>query len=324
MGELTLPDVKANFEQRSTSGEFQSVAGQKHETGRQFTTRETVAAELATIGHMKQGQNTVEPIMRIDDAQKQAETREFLNPSQQSAIQDVLTSHDRVQGIQGLAGTGKTTTLASIREGAEKNGYAVEGSLLPAEPAQQLRDAGISADTLQGFLGRGGQQQMAGDPDRRHLYMVDESSLASTRQMQAFMEKIGPQDRVLLIGDIRQHQGVDAGKPFEQMQQAGMRTALLDTIVRQKGPGAASRGRALIQKRDLYRSRSPATGRDASRRYRTTPAASPRLPRTMQRDLRTLWSSLQTTRVGVTSMKPSEQSCRTWASYRKTAARWTC
>ena len=77
---------------------------------------------------------------------------------------------------------------------------------------------------------------MAGDPDRRHLYMVDESSLASTRQMQAFMEKIGPQDRVLLIGDIRQHQGVDAGKPFERMQQAGMRTALLDTIVRQKDP----------------------------------------------------------------------------------------
>ena len=98
MGELTLPDVKANFEQRSTSGEFQNVTGQKHETGRQFTTRETVAAELATIGHMKHGQNTVEPIMKIDDAQKQAATHEFLNPSQQSAIQDVLTeprSHTR-------------------------------------------------------------------------------------------------------------------------------------------------------------------------------------------------------------------------------------
>ena len=131
---------------------------------------------------------------------------------------------------------GKTTTLSSIREGAEKNGYAVEGFAPTSRAAQQLRDAGISADTLQGFLVRGGQQQMAGDPDRRHLYMVDESSLASTRQMQAFMEKIGPQDRVLLIGDIRQHQGVDAGKPFEQMQQAGMRTALLDTIVRQKDP----------------------------------------------------------------------------------------
>jgi ATP-dependent exoDNAse (exonuclease V) alpha subunit len=66
--------------------------------------------------------------------------------------------------------------------------------------------------------------------------MVDESSLASTRQMQSFMEKIGPQDRVLLVGDTRQHQGVDAGKPFEQMQQAGMQTSQLDQIMRQKDP----------------------------------------------------------------------------------------
>jgi hypothetical protein len=45
-----------------------------------------------------------------------------------------------------------------------------------------------------------------------------------------------PQDSVLLIGDTRQHQGVEAGKPFEQLQQAGMRTAQLDQIVRQKAP----------------------------------------------------------------------------------------
>ena len=41
---------------------------------------------------------------------------------------------------------------------------------------------------------------------------------------------------MLLIGDVRQHQGVDAGKPFEQLQQSGMRSSLLDRIVRQKDP----------------------------------------------------------------------------------------
>ena len=68
------------------------------------------------------------------------------------------------------------------------------------------------------------------------LNSAQAQSLASTRQMQAFLEKIGPQDRVLLVGDTRQHQGVDAGKPFEQMQAAGMRTSHLDRIVRQKAP----------------------------------------------------------------------------------------
>jgi ATP-dependent exoDNAse (exonuclease V) alpha subunit len=45
---------------------------------------------------------------------------------------------------------------------------------------------------------------------------------------------------VLLIGDTRQHQGVEAGRPFEQLQEAGMRTARLDEIVRQKDPALKS------------------------------------------------------------------------------------
>jgi conjugative relaxase-like TrwC/TraI family protein len=236
MGDLTYKQVRVNFDQRHGSGEFQIVNGQKHETGRQFTTRETIAAELATVGHMRRGQDTIEPILPKDQANAHAATRELLNPAQRRVIEEVLTSHDRVHGLQGLAGSGKTTALETIREGAERNGYAVEGFAPTSRAAAQLREAGISADTLQGFLVRGGQKQANGDPDRSHLYMVDESSLASTKQMQSFMEKIGPQDRVLLIGDTRQHQGVHAGKPFEQMQQAGMQTSQLDQIMRQKDP----------------------------------------------------------------------------------------
>ena len=236
MGDLTYGQVRDNFEQRQITGEFQHSPGQKHDTGRQFTTRDAIAEELATIKHMQQGQHTVEPIMRQEDAAAHARTREFLNPAQQRAIEEVLTSQGRIHGLQGLAGSGKTTTLEAIREGAERNGYAVEGFAPTSRAAGQLRDAGIQADTLQGFLTRGGVERSAGDPNARHLYMLDESSLASTRQMQSFLEKIGPQDRVLLVGDTRQHQGVDAGKPFEQMQEAGMRISQLDQIVRQKDP----------------------------------------------------------------------------------------
>ncbi len=137
--------------------------------------------------------------------------------------------------IAGGTGSGKTTALATIREGAEQSGYAVEGFAPTSKAAHQLREAGISANTLQSFLKRG-DERTVGDPASRHLYMLDESSLASTRQMRDFLDKVCPQDRVLVIGDIRQHQGVDAGKPFEQMQDAGMRTAQLDRIVRQRDP----------------------------------------------------------------------------------------
>jgi ATP-dependent exoDNAse (exonuclease V) alpha subunit len=175
-------------------------------------------------------------MMGRDQAASQSGTQTFLNPSQRAVIQDVLTSPDRIHGLQGLAGTGKTTVLASIREGAEKSGYAVEGFAPTSRAAAQLREAGISATTLQSYLARGGKGDTAGDPASRHLYMLDESSLASTKQMRAFLTKIEPQDRVLVIGDTRQHQGVDAGRPFQQMQEAGMRTSQLDQIMRQKDP----------------------------------------------------------------------------------------
>ena len=58
--------------------------------------------------------------------------------------------------------------------------------------------------------------------------------------MREFLARLGPTDRVLLIGDTRQHQGVEAGRPFEQLQQAGMRTAKLDEIVRQRDPSLKS------------------------------------------------------------------------------------
>ncbi|HTC92481.1 MAG TPA: AAA family ATPase [Terriglobales bacterium] len=69
---------------------------------------------------------------------------------------------------------------------------------------------------------------------RSNLYIIDESGLASTRQMNVFLHRLGNQGRVLLVGDIRQHQAVEAGRPYQQLQEAGMRTARLDEIVRQK------------------------------------------------------------------------------------------
>lgn len=233
MGETTYPQARACFEARIASGEFQAVPGQKHDTGRQFTTQQTIRAEREVMRRLEQGQNQAPQIMPIQDAIALTENRQHLNPAQRSAIEQVLTSRDVIQGLQGSAGVGKTTALESVRQGAEERGYTVEGFAPTSRAAHQLRDAGIAADTLQGFLARA---QTADDPSRRHLYMVDESSLASTKQMRDFLEKIGPEDRVLLIGDTRQHQGVEAGKPFEQLVEAGMGTAQLNQIVRQKDP----------------------------------------------------------------------------------------
>ena len=147
-------------------------------------------------------------------------------------FQDAFVNGVKVAMVLGPTGSGKTTALETIREGAEQKGYKVEGFAPTSRAAGQLRDAGIEATTLQSFLAR----KLDENPNQPRLYMLDESSLASSKQMRAFLQKVSPQDRVLVIGDTRQHQGVEAGKPFEQMQQAGMRTSHLDQIMRQKDP----------------------------------------------------------------------------------------
>ena len=229
MGETTYAQVRAEFDSRQKGGEFLIREGQKYDTGRSFTTPETVAHERTNVRHVLEGRNAAEPMMSAAKAQAQANTEPRLNSRQRAVIEEVLTSSDRVHGLQGLAGSGKTTALRIIRQGAERSGYTVEGFAPSSKAAGALRDAGVEARTLQSFLA-----SKQADPEGKRLYMLDESSLASSRQMRGFLEKVGPNDRVLVIGDTRQHQAVDAGRPFQQMQDAGMRTAKLDEIVRQK------------------------------------------------------------------------------------------
>lgn len=232
MGEVTYPDVRRNFEARHHAGEFLIVEGGKHDSGRYFTTRQTIAQEQQIVRIMCEGQNQLAPIMPIGEAIRAADAHIHFNKAQRTVMEDVLISPDKIQGLQGLAGTGKTSTLSAIREAAETKGYEVSGLAPTSRAAQQLQDAGVVASTLQGFLARGPQQESG----QKTLYLVDESSLASTRQMQDFLQRLGPQERVLLIGDTRQHQGVEAGRPFEQLQAAGMHTSKLDQIIRQKDP----------------------------------------------------------------------------------------
>jgi conjugative relaxase-like TrwC/TraI family protein len=237
MGDITYSQVRANLDARLATGEFQIVERSQSQPARQFTTAKTIEAEREIVHRVTEGNNQVEPVLSRVQAVNVADQHPHLNRAQQSVIEDVLSSPDRIQGIQGFAGAGKTTTLSVVRSAAETQGYTVEGFAPTSRAARQLGDAGVEAGTLQGFLARSPNTVA---PDQKHFYFVDESSLASTNQMRELLSRLGPHDRVLLIGDTRQHQGVEAGRPFEQLQEAGMRTAKLDEIVRQKDPALKS------------------------------------------------------------------------------------
>jgi ATP-dependent exoDNAse (exonuclease V) alpha subunit len=156
-----------------------------------------------------------------------------LSESQRAAVEQILSSGDQVTALEGTAGTGKTTALAAVRDAAEREGYQVEGFAPTSRAAQKLNEAGISASTLQHHLARTAEEPRT---DQKRLYVLDESSLASTKQMHTFLHRLRTDDRVLLVGDVRQHEAVDAGRPYRQLQEAGITTARLNDLVRQKDP----------------------------------------------------------------------------------------
>jgi ATP-dependent exoDNAse (exonuclease V) alpha subunit len=240
MGEANFAQVRQEFDKRVQTGEFRAPEpnsrqyGPKHKD-QQYTTAAMLRMERETIGQMQEGNRRgygdpmlVEGRVRIEAEDRHPE----LNAGQRQAVDEVFLSREKIVGLDGVAGAGKTTTLAVVREGAEQAGYKVEGFAPTSRAADKLSEAGIETKTLQAHLARG----QRADTGEHRLYVMDESSLASTKQMHEFVSRLHPNDRVLLVGDTRQHESVEAGRIFAQLQDAGMKTVKLEEIVRQRDP----------------------------------------------------------------------------------------
>jgi conjugative relaxase-like TrwC/TraI family protein len=235
MGHASYSQVRDEFEQRVMRGEFRAIARTDGRAASQYTTAEMMRMEREIVGHMQRGNQRgyddpmlVSPRLRIWTEDRHPE----LNRSQRKAVDEIFVSRENIVGLDGVSGAGKTTTLSVVREGAEAQGYKVEGFAPTSRAAHKLAEAGMETSTLQHHLAKGAQP----DAGEKRLYVLDESSLASTRQMHEFIERLHRNDRVLLVGDSRQHEAVEAGRPFAQLREAGMRTSTLNDIVRQRDP----------------------------------------------------------------------------------------
>ena len=216
--------------------------------GESLTTDRALADEKETIALMERGQGAVRPVMRRWMATPLLH-RGRLNTGQREAVKAILGSRDRTVGVQGYAGTGKTVMLGRARKLAERAGYRTVGLAPSASAARTLaREAGIESETLQRFLARHdgvaeGRLSRGGERDlraafRKTVLVVDEGSLASTVQARDLLRIANRLriPRLVLVGDEKQLDAVDAGKPFAQLQKAGMTTAVMDEILRQKDP----------------------------------------------------------------------------------------
>src|SRR5690349_15784016 len=234
LGLTTHEAVTSEMRRRQERGEFIDIIRDHHLP--EATTQRMLKMEQENIQTVIDGNGSSPAVVRAsrvkDVVANSAQNHQLkLNPNQQSALETILSSKDQILGLQGGAGTGKTTVLSVLRDAAEKEGYQVRGFAPTTRAAKQLAESGIETETLQKFLRRRQEPTTS-----KQLFVLDESSLASTKQLHKFFGRLEAEDKVLLVGDVRQHQAVEAGSPFEQLQKHGMTTAQLNEIVRQRDP----------------------------------------------------------------------------------------
>lgn len=248
----TVDHVEARVNALTRSG---ALALGKGEHAGWLASREALELERGILAAVDQGRGAVSPILERSDATARVKAVAALNhgitlnAGQEQAASMVLASRDRIVAIQGVAGAGKSSVLKPVaqllrEEGKEVLGLAVQNTLV-----QMLeRDTGIRSMTLSRFLGR--WERLLQDPGNgalareaqgalgEHVLVLDEASMVSNEDKAKLVQlaNLAGVFRLVLVGDRRQLGAVDAGKPFDLVQQAGIERATMAVNLRARDP----------------------------------------------------------------------------------------
>ena len=136
-----------------------------------------------------------------------------LDPEQRAAFAHA-TSAKGFAMIAGEAGTGKSATLAAIRDAYEADGYRVQGLAWTNSVVQDLRAEGFDpAATISAELFR--QNSGRGKWDGRTVLLIDEAAMLATSHLTAVMRTASAAGaKVILAGDDAQLRSVERGGLF--------------------------------------------------------------------------------------------------------------
>tara|TARA_A100001391_G_scaffold185900_1_gene154743 strand:- start:3619 stop:6555 length:2937 start_codon:yes stop_codon:yes gene_type:complete len=243
----TLADIEHRVDQLLRQGYLQKGKG----TDRHLvTTRDAIGLEQRIIAAVESGRGHGTAVVEADVAGERLQALSqlkyglTLNPGQEGAGRLLLASHNRIVAIQGVAGAGKSTVLKPVAEILREEGRSVLGLAVQNTLVQMLeRDTGIPSMTVARFLRQ--HQGLLEGADQARLaearaslrgttVLLDEASMVGNADKEKLVRlaNLLQLDRFASIGDRKQLGAVDAGKPFDVMQKAGVETAIMSINLR--------------------------------------------------------------------------------------------
>jgi Ti-type conjugative transfer relaxase TraA len=121
--------------------------------------------------------------------------------------------------VVGYAGTGKSAMLGVAREAWGAAGYEVQGVALSGIAAENLESgSGIASRTIASMEHGWGQGRDL--LTTRDVLVIDEAGLVGTRQLERVLSHAADAGaKVVLIGDIKQLQAIEAGAAFRSIHE---------------------------------------------------------------------------------------------------------
>ena len=191
-------------------------------TDRGWSTQQILATELAVIQTVNAGCDSVEPIhpgYRVAD---------WLGEDQRRAIYHILRTSDRITGLKGLAGTGKTTALKELVAACKAAQLEPIFCAPTAAATEVLRKEGFAAVRLQSLLLS--KQPLSQDK----LVVLDEAGAVGLDDMKRLFD-LGKNSRIILSGDTGQHASVARGDALRILERhSGLKSGQLTAIRRQR------------------------------------------------------------------------------------------
>lgn len=226
-GRVSAKDVRELVENKLRGPELIHLGGlqTEHQNRNEHRYIDRIEERLTTPEIKRQEREMLQAVHRICHGPKgesprglveeAIHARQTLDPEQAAAVR-FLTSGPGVRLMSGVAGTGKTFTLATCHDVWKAEGREVIGCALAGAAAQRLEEGtGIKSDTLQSTLYRLDNGWLT--LNSRSVLLVDEAGQIGTQQLAKLIGHVESAKgaRLVLVGDAKQLQPISAGGPFK-------------------------------------------------------------------------------------------------------------
>ncbi|MBI5321166.1 Ti-type conjugative transfer relaxase TraA [Bradyrhizobium sp.] len=187
-----------------------------------FTTRQMIEAER----HLHRAAESMAGRQRhqVNDKHRQAalvhaEQRGLVLSGEQVDAMAHVTDGRDLGVVVGHAGTGKSAMLGVAREAWEAAGYEVRGAALSGIAAENLKaGSGIASRTIASLEHGWGQGRDL--LTSRHVLVIDEAGMVGTRRLERVLSHAAEAGaKVVLVGDPRQLQSIEAGAAFRSIHE---------------------------------------------------------------------------------------------------------